>query len=293
MKGWLSKDNLSRLMTPNRLLKSRTVLSYGPSGPIGLAEWALARMADFGVKIPAGNRLQRAVKLLSEVESGRRKLTQVDEELLVRVAEAQLTIKQMYLITRSMGSRPGQIDPLRQFKLREMLGGQDIEDQEKKPIARNTQFELFVAALMTMGGATVLLGEPDIRMKNGLLDVGIAAKRLSSPQKRAFLDRVQEGGRQILRQGGEGFVAVNIDSTVKRREDIGDKREVVEHQIERFRSCVKNLNSSLRVKDHLLGVLYLSLFTRACGISPRRICAAWRSLSLQAPSKYSSVWPRE
>lgn len=234
---------------------SETILSTGPTSQIDLAEWTLSRMTEFGVRIPPGNRLQRAKKLLSDINSGRRCLVEEDEELVVTVAEAQLTVVQMYLITRAMSRQPGRIDPMRQKMLRVMLGGQDIEDQERQPIARNTQFELYVTALLAMGGATVYLAEPDIRLRNDVLDVGIAAKRLSSPQKTAFVDRVKDGEDQISRHGGEGFVAINIDSIVKRREDSGEK-EVGRQQYERFHACVEQLNGELRVSEGLLGLLY-------------------------------------
>ena len=42
-----------------------------------------------------------------------------------------------------------------------MLSGADVPDTERNPLARNTQFELYVGAYLTMGGVRVGIGEPD------------------------------------------------------------------------------------------------------------------------------------
>ena len=95
-------------------------------------------MQDFGVDVPDSNRLQRARKLLWKVNEDRRRLSEDDEDLTVAVAEAQMTIQQHYVITRSMSNRRGEIDQARKDKLRVMLGGRDTEDGESNPVARNT-----------------------------------------------------------------------------------------------------------------------------------------------------------
>ena len=174
---------------------------------------------------------------------------------MVVVAEAQLVIKQHYLIARSMSNRKGEIDPQRQKMLEVMLGGRDVEDGEKNQIARNTQFELWIASLLTMGGAKVNLAEPDVRLLHEGRDVGIAVKRLASPRIEALIERVKEAESQIRAHGGDGFVAVNVDSIVKRRDQI-DELTAERKQYERFSKKAVELNGSVRVGESLLGLLY-------------------------------------
>lgn len=181
----------------------------GPSGGIAAADWTLRRLEELGVRIPPGNRLVQARRLLAEVNSGKPPLTPSDERVLKRVAEAQRTVTEQYIIARAVrqaGSPTSQ-------KLEEMLGGPEVEEHEKNPIARNTQFELYVTAMLAMGGATVTLAEPDALMLFDSEEVGVAAKRLSSPKQ--LRRRLEEGVKQIERSHRRGFVAMNVDIFVK------------------------------------------------------------------------------
>ena len=100
----------------------RRGIPVGPSGQIAAAEWTRERLAQFGVPFPPGNRLQRARALLEDVNAKRISITN-DDILLERLNEAQWTIIEQYIITRSLG-RPGrELSAERRRKLEEMLSG--------------------------------------------------------------------------------------------------------------------------------------------------------------------------
>jgi hypothetical protein len=86
-----------------------------------------------------------------------------------------------------------------------------------------------VYALLLMGGTTVRIAEPDLRFQYGTEEVGIAAKRLSSPKQ--LLKRVLAAAKQIERNGDRGFIAVNVDRFVV---DMGGPRHA-ENVIDRGR----------------------------------------------------------
>lgn len=186
----------------------------GPSGAIRAAEWTLDRLREIGVHIPAGNRLQMAKRLLVDVNAERVILSPDDDRLLRAVAEAQRSIEEMLIIARASGGRSGAIGNLRRQKLELMLSGAELEEDDRNTLARNTQFELYVAAILTMGGASVVLGEPDLRMLFiNSEHVGVAAKRLSSENQ--LERRIREGIKQIQQSKMRGFIALNLDIFAK------------------------------------------------------------------------------
>jgi hypothetical protein len=94
-----------------------------------------------------------------------------------------------------------------------MLSGADTEDDDRNPRARNTQFELYVAATLIMGDVGVRLAEPDLRLEYFGEEVGIAAKRVRSLKQ--LIRRAKDGAEQLRRSGVRGFVALNVDVILK------------------------------------------------------------------------------
>jgi len=206
----------------------------GPSAQIAAAEWTRERLAQFGVPFPAGNRLQRAKALLEDVNAMRIVLTPDDDALLDSVTEAQWTIIEQYIVTRSLG-RPGRVlSSLRLRKLEEMLSGADSPDTDRNHLARNTQFELYVAALFTMGDTPVALAEPDLVFDYLGTPCGLAAKRVRS--FRQAPRRADEAADQMRAAGLRGIVAVNVDVLLKTAQGLpgpeatlADRLQVVDH----------------------------------------------------------------
>lgn len=184
-------------------------IPVGPTAQAAAAEWTLDRLAAFGVPLPAGNRLQRARALIHDVNTRRIVLVPDDADLLERVNEAQWTIIEQYVIARALG-RPGRtLEPNHARKLEEMLSGADVPDADRNPTARNTQFELYVAAYLTMGEVGVAIGEPDLIIDYLGAPHGLAAKRVRSFKQAPR--RAREAADQISAAGMSGIVAVNVD----------------------------------------------------------------------------------
>lgn len=221
----------------------------GPSGGIAAADWTLRHLEQLGVRIPPGNRLARASRLLEEVNSGKHALTPDGEHLLKRVGDAQRTVTEQYMIARAVRRARSPTDD----KLEEMLGGAEIEEDERNPIARNTQFELYVTAILAMGGATVTLAEPDILMVYDSEEVGVAAKRLSSPKQ--LRRRLEEGLKQIERSGRRGFVAINVDIFVKQMSAREDPAAVGSEFDKRLAEVHREAGRLAHKTTSLLGVL--------------------------------------
>lgn len=190
-----------------------TVVHFGPSGLIDAAAWTMTRFTDLGVSLPPGNRLQSAKTLVTRVNDGRFLLDPNDDQLLYEVTEAQWTIMEQYVIARATGLASSGLSLEHRAKLEMMLSGATTTDADANPLARNTQFELYVGATLAMGGARVSIEEPDLALDFLGRRVGIAAKRVRSlPQ---LGRRVDDAVDQIRRSGRPGFVAVNVDVLVK------------------------------------------------------------------------------
>jgi hypothetical protein len=188
-------------------------IPFGPSALIDTVSWTEARLATFGIPIPAGNRLLRARKMLEDVQARRLILSATDDALLNRVTEAQWTIVEQYFATRALG-RPGRrLSDTHRRKLEEMLSGTDTPEDDRNHLARNTQFELYIAALFTMGDLPCVLEEPDLRFEHLGRPHGVAAKRVRSFRKAA--KNALKAADQVLASGLPGVVAVNVDVLLK------------------------------------------------------------------------------
>ncbi len=233
------------------MTKSDTFVETGSTSIINAADWTINKLKSLGVTVPPSCRLTLARRLIQKVQDHDLIVDPDDEALLWRVAEAEFTILDQYLILRAC-SKKG-ISPTQAQKLEQMLFGAETVAADSNPLARNTEFELYVGALLTMGGGTVRLAEPDVRLRNGLMEAGIAAKRLTSPKK--FHERIREGEKQIQRLGERGFVAVNIDTIVRNLDpdrELGDP----DARFSDFLSHVECLDASITSSADVLGILY-------------------------------------
>jgi hypothetical protein len=80
--------------------------------------------------------------------------------------------------------------PFTREKLQLIVKGDDL-DRGRDSQQRNMQFELFVAAMLRLGGASVLDGEPDLRAEIAGVRVGIAAQRLRGTNDNTLEERVE------------------------------------------------------------------------------------------------------
>jgi hypothetical protein len=118
-------------------------------------------------------------------------------------------------------------------KIEESLTGAEVADEEVDSPGRDTQFELFMRALLVMGEVPVRIAEPDLKFLYNGQEVGLAAKRVKRPGK--LRPRFNEAVRQIERSRVRGFVAVNADLLVR---DLGSEGNAAEigAQFERLKA---------------------------------------------------------
>jgi hypothetical protein len=172
--------------------------------------YAVAVFTKLGVSPAPSGRLPTAIKLLRRLND--EELDLRDPRVLIRAANAQRTVWEFFVIAYVAElrlSRATSIFPLGKIEL--ALGGSEIETDDKNHIHRNTQFELYTAALLCLGSAEVSASEPDFLLTVGSRVFGVAAKRLSSLSKSKIKRRLLDGAKQILTSTREGYIAINID----------------------------------------------------------------------------------
>lgn len=212
------QDNIRAPWTTN------SPIPLNPSAAIAGADYAIDHYGNLGVRQRHGDdRLQQARNFLAQFSGTKAPLDLMDEELLQRICESTQTCFEHYLIARSTHTRSGKLQPELVRKLKESLTGVEVADEEVNSPGRDTQFELFVRAILVMGDVPVWIAEPDLRFLYDGREVGLAAKRVKRPRKlrRRFNDAVD----QIERTGHSGFVAVNADLLVR---DLGSEGNATE-----------------------------------------------------------------
>jgi hypothetical protein len=207
------------------------------------------------ITLPPGNRLQNAKALIERINDGRVVLNADDDNLLNAVAEAMKTVTEQYIVLRAMNPTIGRPRPSVAAKLRMMLSGAATVDQDANPDARNTQFELYVGGTLTMGGAHVVVEEPDLGLDFGDRRVGIAAKRVRSLAR--VLPIVDEAIDQIRRSGRPGFVALNVDVLVKNTGAPSDTIRLGERL-----SALAGVDEKVRAVPEVLGTMVFGYDTR-------------------------------
>lgn len=224
---------------------------FGPTGLIAAADWTRDRLMAFGIPFPPSNRLQGAQAFLRDLQEGKVVLAPEADDVMLLVTEAQWTIVEQYIVTRALGRPSFELDPLRVRKLREMLSGARTPEDDRNPMARNTQFELFVAALFTMGDVEAVLGEPDILIAYRGESRGVAAKRVRSRQQ--AVRRANEAADQLAANRLLGFVAVNVDVLLK----VVNGGPGPEATLAERLDVINTIESRMVEREHVLGTLTL------------------------------------
>jgi hypothetical protein len=232
-----------------------TVVRFGPTGLIDAAEWTLKRLAELGVKLPRGNRLQNAKALINRVNNKELVLDPDNDQLLDEVTEAQWTIAEQYIVLRGTTRARKSLKPEHEAKLETMLSGAATAALDANALARNTQFELYVGATLAMGGASVSIEEPDLTMKFLGHQVGIAAKRVRSVSQ--LSKRVDDAVDQIRRSGRPGFVAVSVEVLVN---NTGAPSAVI--RLDERLAALAAMDARLRQVPEVLGSMVFGRDTR-------------------------------
>jgi hypothetical protein len=248
----------NRVVTPAQgfsAWKAGQPVRPGSGAMVESADWVIRSLPKIGVNVSAGSRLLLARRLLGRVHARDIKLDPGDLPTLKRVADAQRTVTEFFIILRAMQNRRVPLISELLDKLTLMLGGSDLEDSDTKSLARDTQFELYVMAQFIMGGATVKLGEPDLRLLFGTDMIGVAIKRLSS--RKQLRKRVLDAADQIESRGGRGFIAVNLDRFVS---SVGGPTEAesLENRGREYNKNIAELHELLPLfaeRPQILGIL--------------------------------------
>lgn len=236
---------------PTRHTRMTGPLPLSADGLLHGAQTALQHYAKNDIPLPNGHRLQLAVKLLKDIVAGRIRVeNHTSQAELNRIRDAYVTSLEHSIIARSLIPRAGDAGSAIRRKIIDSLSGAPLENQDRNPIGRNTQFELFVAAILTMGNAIVHLGEPDLLLMYGSQLVGIAAKRVQSEKK--IVDRAVDAANQIQRLGIFGFVAINLDSIS--REIATDVSNTATELQEKY-PVLCDIDSALSKRPQVLGRL--------------------------------------
>jgi hypothetical protein len=93
--------------------------------------------------------------------------------------------------------------------LQPLFDGAILPSSDANTLARDRQFELYLAALFAHSGFNIELKEPDLMFEHEGTHYGIAAKRISSA--RQIKKRVLEARSQLSKAGLRGLIALSVD----------------------------------------------------------------------------------
>lgn len=188
---------------------------------LGRADLVLARLAAAGVTVQADNRIAQAARTIRDAKHQGSSLSTGDAARFHVLTEAHRTILETYAISCALDvDAAGMVD-----KLGWLLKGSGDPRYDSNPTARNTQFELVVAAVLRLAGIPLIrIAEPDIQIDGPGGSFGLAVKRVTSKRKKTWQTRVTEASRQLRRQGLNGFLAFNLDNHLQDLPADGDKR---------------------------------------------------------------------
>jgi hypothetical protein len=169
-------------------------------------------LSHMNITLHPQSRLPAALALFRRLNTETVLITADDVALQTRVAEAQRTIWEFFCITYAAYLRrhkPSPVFPTERIRL--ALAGAEQAASDSNHLHRNTQFELYVAALLCLGGGEVSFAEPDLSLLVGSRTYGVAVKRMASEKPDRVAVRLREGAAQIQKSKTKGYLAVNID----------------------------------------------------------------------------------
>lgn len=94
-------------------------------------------------------------------------------------------------------------------EIEEILGGNRVPSDDKNPLARNLQYQLFLASMFSSSDMKVRSQEPDFIFEYMGEEYSVAVKRITSKLK--VKERLREAEKQIQRHCLNGFIALSLD----------------------------------------------------------------------------------
>ena len=177
---------------------------------IGAADGGLTRLADLGVEVQSDNRLLRARDTIERCERLNVQLGPGDPRMERTLAEANKTVFEIQLALRGLANPTKAV----RKKLRIMLRGLDVPMDMQNDHARDEQAEFVTAALFCAAGYTVDVAEPDLIIRKGARQLGVAVKRVKSD--RQFQARVRKANDQLRDSKLQGLIVVNPELMLAR-----------------------------------------------------------------------------
>jgi hypothetical protein len=236
--------------------------SLGSGDIVARAAYAVETLRNLGVGIPQSSRLARAHAFLDQLNDPAVQIHSDDTAALDRIRNAQPTAWEFFIIAYAASLRQGDESPFRPEIIQRALKGAEVEEKDANPNARNTQFELYVAAVLKMGGADVKWGEPDLRLLYWGEYVGIAVKRLTSTNPSRLERRLVEAADQIARSGRPGFIAVNVDILFRTVNLSTSRSEVLEQYDQRVEVVDRLVRIRFGKRPEVKGVLVFGNVTQ-------------------------------
>lgn len=166
---------------------------------IGSLEWIINRFESYGINV---NKTSRFYKFYCDFIKINKSVIVPDnmDELLEGMRD--------FFELRQIASSDEVLNNSKK-ELNELLGGNRIPSADKNPLARNLQYQLYLASIFCASGMMVYCEEPDFTFNYMGVKYSVAAKRLTSNSK--INKRIKEAEKQILKYSYDGFIALSLD----------------------------------------------------------------------------------
>jgi hypothetical protein len=215
---------------------------------------AEARLVQAGVRIPQNSRFaayRRAIQQLIRIARDKEPSSPLDLNVL---HQAIHEIDQIVVIVEELAQLP--ISPLILTRLQELVSGPYLPGRESTHTpARDTQFELYVAACCSKSGLPTRLAEPDVLVEFLGRTLAIAAKRPKSARK--LESHIRKARAQIAAQGLDGLIALDLShihnasnlvlAVAKREDAVEAVRQVADSFVDRNSARLIRLSRSPQV----------------------------------------------
>ncbi|MDO8500295.1 MAG: hypothetical protein Q7S20_00450 [Gemmatimonadaceae bacterium] len=235
-------------------------------------QWCSTALGKLGCAIPNGGRLSLALRLLDDLANGVVAISEVS--IRDQIAEVQRMAWEFMLILIAAVDGRQAPSPFTVDKLEQMLRGALVPGGGDDP-ARNIQFELYVPALLALGGFAIHPGPPDAKVTIFDEQIGVEAKRVSSLNPETLRSHLRNASRQAVgsRSVGileiveyRGIIAVNVDTYFN---ELRPQENPID-LIKQFQNCLDPLDNASKVLRDKTGIIGLL----ACGY-----VAGWHSSS--------------